>query len=543
MDTALQDAMNEGPYDFIKLTHHTASNGLNQKVFTAYAPCKNFAHTGGKNDATHPNKNALKILKQNASTIKFLRTDNNGMITVKKGVKVTMTKSKGIVNDFSENTSHDSEIISTEEKKGKNVVFRQIASQNGYIEVTAKIPMDSPRVAIIVEIDNEKKKPDTVRSSGEEDKRARSNALGGGRNFPRLLFVTSKEGLVRNVGADVAESALNIIRSCKTATLLELPLYKNADEASKKVHSELLKGNYEGVVIVGGYDVIPSKPLDVLDNDLRANIVALKGKKDLDNFIVWSDDPYVDLAGDGLPDLPVSRIPDGRLGDLLLAGLTAPAFRPGRSFGVRNVERPFADDVYKLVDGGNSGMFKSETFGPSEVEENAASGAVYFMLHGHDRDATLYWGESVDNPSDNALFDAVSISNVPSDASGSLVFAGCCWGALTVFPKASLSDKNVLSPKSPEDSIALTYLLRGAQAFIGCTGTHYSPGQEPYNYYGKPMHDLFWQNIGKGIPPARALWEAKKIYANDMPHDQVDVFSRGIEHKILRQFTCLGLGW
>lgn len=545
MAAALQNAVDEGPYDFIKLTHHTASNGLNQTVFNAFAPCKNFAHTGGIKDAGHPNKNVLEILKQNQSTIKFLRTDRNGRITVKKsGGKVVMTKSKGIVNDFTVNPSQDTEIAVAKDIQGKNVVSRQTPLQNGYIEITAKIPMDSPRVAIIVEIDNEKKKLDSLRLSAEEKKLPRSNALGGGRDFPPLLFVTCMEKLAKNVGTDFAQSAVEIIRSCKTATLMELPLYTNADEASKNVHNELLKGKYEGVVIVGGYDVIPSKPVDVLDNTLRAHILALKGRKDFDNFMVWSDDVYVDLAGDTLPDLPISRIPDGRLGDLLLAALTAPAFQPGRSFGVRNIERPFADDVYKLFKIADDDMFVSETFGPAEVEKDAAVGAVYFMLHGFERDATLYSGEIIDEEGgDNELFDAVSIDNVPTDVRGSVVFAGCCWGALTVFPKAAIADKHVLSPRSPEDSIALTYLMRGAQAFVGCTGTHYSPGQEPYNYYGKPMHDLFWKNLGKGLQPSRALFEAKKIYANEIPHDQMDVFSRGIEHKTLRQFTCLGLGW
>lgn len=100
-----------------------------------------------------------------------------------------------------------------------------------------------------------------------------------------------------------------------------------------------------------------------------------------------------------------------------------------------------------------------------------------------------------------------------------------------------------LVPKTPEDSIAITYLLGGAQAFVGCTGSHYSPGQEPYNYYGKPMHDAFWEQMKKQVLPAKALWEAKKKYATEIPHEQRDVFSRRIESKILRQFTCLGIGW
>jgi hypothetical protein len=296
-------------------------------------------------------------------------------------------------------------------------------------------------------------------------------------------------------------------------------------------------------VIVGGYDVVPAKALDVLDKELRKNIIKSKGRKDLDDFTVWSDDVYVDLDGDAFPELPVCRIPDGRKGELLLAALRAPAFKPGKRFGVRNIERPYAEDVFRNVIGSESEMFVSEKFGPAHINKDDASGAVYFMLHGFERDATLFSGESLDEETDNELFDAISIDNVPVNSVGTLVFAGCCWGALTVFPKASLISKHKLSPKSPEDSIALTYLLNGAQAFVGCTGTHYSPGQHPFDYYGKPMHDLFWKYIGEQMPPALALWEAKKAYSAEMPHNQMDLFSRGIEHKTLRQFTCLGLGW
>lgn len=544
MEIALQEAADAGPYDFVKITHHTASNGLNQEVFDAFKPCRNFVHTGGIDDATHPNKKAIAVLKSNASSIKFLRTDRNGMITVKKDGQVVMTKTKGRFNDFTLNTASDAELPANVEKEIPEVqseIVRQ--DSNGYVEVIAKIPVGTPKVTITVEIDTEKKKSEPVIEGPNDNKPRKDFALGGGREFPELLFVTCTERLKRNIGEQETKTAFSLIRKCETATLLEIDSFDDAGEASKPVLARLRNGNFEGVVIVGGYDVVPARALDVLDKTLRENIIRMKGKKDLDNFIVWSDDIYADLDGDLFPELPVSRIPDGRVGKLLIAALLAPSFNPGKRFGVRNIERPYAEEVYQLVTGSVNEMFVSEKFGPSQIQKDDAAGAVYFMLHGFERDATLYSGESLDDSTDNQLYDAISIENVPADASGTVVFAGCCWGALTVFPKASLIDKHVLSPKLPEDSIALTYLLNGAQAFVGCTGTHYSPGQPPYDYYGKPMHDSFWRQIEAGMSPAQALWEAKKIYSQDLPHNQMDLFSRGIEHKTLRQFTCLGLGW
>jgi hypothetical protein len=97
--------------------------------------------------------------------------------------------------------------------------------------------------------------------------------------------------------------------------------------------------------------------------------------------------------------------------------------------------------------------------------------------------------------------------------------------------------------KTAESSIALGFLARGASAFIGCTGAHYSPTEEPFNYFGGPMHRAFWSAYNAGKPPAQALFDAKIDYIRGMPHGRTGVLQTAIEYKILRQYTCLGLGW
>jgi hypothetical protein len=100
-----------------------------------------------------------------------------------------------------------------------------------------------------------------------------------------------------------------------------------------------------------------------------------------------------------------------------------------------------------------------------------------------------------------------------------------------------------LGAKTPDGSIALAFLNRGATAFVGCTGAHYSPLEEPYDYFGGPMHAAFWREILAGSLPSQALFRAKAEYVRGMPHGQTSAVGRAIEFKILRQFTCLGLGW
>jgi hypothetical protein len=57
------------------------------------------------------------------------------------------------------------------------------------------------------------------------------------------------------------------------------------------------------------------------------------------------------------------------------------------------------------------------------------------------------------------------------------------------------------------------------------------------------MHRAFWKRYAAGVPPARALFDAKVDYIAGMPHGRSSAAQTAIEFKILRQYTCLGLGW
>ena len=110
-------------------------------------------------------------------------------------------------------------------------------------------------------------------------------------------------------------------------------------------------------------------------------------------------------------------------------------------------------------------------------------------------------------------------------------------------PAGRFTPGQSLGIKTDDESIALAFLTRGARAFIGCTGSHYSPTVKPYGYFGGPMHEAFWRQTYAGKAPAEALFNAKIEYLKGLPHGQTSVPLRAIEFKILRQYTCLGLGW
>ena len=546
-----------GPYDFVKLTHHTSYNGLDETVLADFPGTKLYAHTGGRQDADHPDPGALDVLKSKRQELDltFARTDRNGRITVKKeGSAVVMLKEKGRFNDFTPNEVGDESVrrgetaAPTPPSAESRTRIAQ-SSRSDVVEVITRVPHTSTRVT--VRIDVEPQTGGTTGSRGPSDRtekpkpppdpEANAPADRAMRPQPDLLFVTRQSALEPAIGRLETRQVLAMI-SGSGATLIDLgDKVGTAEDAAKAVRAKLQERAYKGVVVVGGFDVVPAQRVDVLDAALRREIAdAGHEGDDADDFVVWSDEIYGDRDGDFMPELPVSRIPDARRSDVVINALAAPSFSSQRRFGVRNVNRPFAEQVFPAVPGGKAGLEVSEKFGPNAVTPGSPAGAVYFMLHGSARDATRFWGER----SGGTATEAFAVENVPSRAPGTVVFSGCCWGALAMSPPAAQVRQGApLRVRGPEASIAVAYLLAGAQAFIGCTGSHYSPLRAPYDYFGRPMHDAFWQMIVGGHAPAEALYRAKAEFARGMPHGQRDAFSRGVELKLLREFTCLGIGW
>jgi hypothetical protein len=207
-------------------------------------------------------------------------------------------------------------------------------------------------------------------------------------------------------------------------------------------------------------------------------------------------------------------------------------------FGLRNFVRPFADNVYTGLAGPETMLTSREVHSEAIVSANLSAKLIYLMLHGSDTDTSRFWGET-----QGGMLEAMTVSHVPNP-SGATIFSGCCWGALTVRTRASAyRTGDPLQVVTPAQSIALSFLAGGASAVVGCTGAHYSPIEDNLDYFGAPMHSAFWKQISLGKWPAEALFQAKMEYIRGMPHGRTKIEEIAIENKILRQFTCLGLGW
>jgi len=295
---------------------------------------------------------------------------------------------------------------------------------------------------------------------------------------------------------------------------------------------------------------VPASRLNAIDQDLRQAIERAEAEegqlRDLDQFIVWSDAIYGDRDGDGMAELPVSRVPDGHSAELVARALQAGAAPPTRRAGIRNLARPFAEKVFAGIHfPQHEKILVSEPTQPNSPHwsnGHLRDAAIYLMLHGHYLNTTSFAGERPNHSS----FTAIQVQNVAQNQlERTVVFAGCCWGALTVRERAvDGGPHDSLTALRPQDSMALSFLNSGALAFVGCTGVHYSPAGNAPTYNGGPMHVAFWKHYAQGLAPAEALFRAKTDYLAGIPHDPTaDAFDRAVELKILRQFTCLGLGW
>jgi beta-lactamase superfamily II metal-dependent hydrolase len=534
-----------GPYQFAKLSHHGSHNAVDGAWLDALGTPTVVGISSGHDSPSHPDREVLDELTARKPGLRWVRTDRNHHSTVRIGeppaapeIEVDegdpndatppagdvpgalVTRSPGVTPTFSGVQGAQLGGPSVQELPGPGT------RDHDPVEVLIRLPPGSPKVAVTVELG-----PTT--GGGVQRRPGVVTLPADARTYPRLLYVTAPGRLAANVGQSEAAAILDRLRS-RPGEVVELPDGAPVATAVATVRERIAVAQPEGVVLIGGYDVVPAQRADALPGDIRSRLVLVD---DADDFIVWTDDGYGDTDDDVLPELPVSRVPDGRSATFL-AGAIAPQGAAGTTArGLRNVYRQFADGVHAtLPQAGLMKVSQPTVYDSPGLDINGDR--VYLMLHGDFVDATRFWGEDTD--ADREAMNVANVRSVP----GATILAGACWGGLIVNrPAAQVKSADGFETRLPGASIALSFLQAGALAFVGCTGSHYSPLDPPFGYYGGPLHQSFWANVVNGDPPARALFRAKTDYAARIPHGPSSDVSIAIELKIWRQFTCLGLGW
>lgn len=535
-----------GPYKLFKTTHHTSHNGQDDELLDALGRPPILVHSGGVRDPSHPYPATLKMLARRPDDFLFARTDHNGLVTVRPHLDAddAITVARGDLNDFTPNREPDAPV---EHEIVPGAEHAPLAAPTAGGPAAQIIIVNLPGGPVDMSVGGVEI---IVREPGHGGSGYSPPAPPGGhtnlpagsgagadpnsQRFASLLFVTDRDRLRRNIGKTETDSVLARI-SAAGGEVLDAPGASLAAAVARRLRAA---PRPRGIVILGGYDVVPPQRLDVLGPTLRQRLTQKQIESDGDRFIVWSDAAYGDDDGDGLAELPVSRIPDARDPSLLAAALASRPPRPRERFGIRNVARPFAEAVFKTVMG-TAQLGVSEPLLSRQVKPNHVTGEChYLMLHGSHRDARHFVGEDRRGGPHPVAFD---IGLVPRRFEG-VAFTGCCWGALPVDRRAL--DAGDPAPRLPEDSIAIAYLKAGANAFIGCTGSHYSgPSVDPDENFAARLHAAFWTELKNGRAPAQALFAARNTYMEETLRRRFTPLDTGRRLKNFAQFTCLGLGW
>jgi hypothetical protein len=158
----VDDEMNEllgeieanGPYHFVKLSHHGATNGQDEALMRSWG-AKLLGITTGSKSHQHPTPATIAALKElKADGFKWVRTDMNGLCTytLSNSGAGSLSKQRGVLSDTTEPANRDAAEIEGGPAPGKQPepVVRTV---DGHVEVTIRIPNRKTRVSFSIDID------------------------------------------------------------------------------------------------------------------------------------------------------------------------------------------------------------------------------------------------------------------------------------------------------------------------------------------------------------------------------------------------------
>jgi hypothetical protein len=360
----------------------------------------------------------------------------------------------------------------------------------------------------------------------------------------KLLVVTSQllDSVVPNATTTVQNVAASLGWDCCLLSSTQA-----TTGAPWTTVQEKLSTSYQGVVLVGGPNVVPSERRDSL-RDLPEVSTTDRNNDPDDLFYVWNDDAYGTFAGATFPALPVSRIP-------LSPGATADdiqhALRPRPRVTNGSIPAPntgLAAQQFstwstavaqkrlgkKVLSSGPiaTGQYKIDAAGNATIDGEA----LYLVLHG-------FPSPRVDFEGTNAV-EAMQLSDLDG-ANPGVVFCAACYGGQIATVTALAATTLLVNARST--AIALTLLGLGATAFVGSTAVHYFPTDSSDDGWARPLHDAFWAALPT-LGPAKALLAAKFsqkawIASHAQRYDNGRQYLRYQDTKMIWTFTCLGLGW
>jgi hypothetical protein len=370
----------------------------------------------------------------------------------------------------------------------------------------------------------------------------------------RWLVLTSAERLTKQIGAERLGDVMRIVSSVgdvidydqelgaaspdyavtlgpgvpEAAQLntggLGFPGYREqlTDSIDGLVEKYLKQGTYAGLIIVGGDAVVP---FGVLDNPL-AELRDEKGNP-LDSDAVFTDDIYADTDHDSsiLPDVPVTRLPDGGDAQTLLNQLNAGRGPESGGYSVRSADFDKAREIAELI-----GASDTPVSPPAEnVKPPSDSRDYFFLIHG-DPWGSSWLGHSVEKVDDRWVHTWVRALSADRAQVDGFVLSGACYGAF-------------IFNQTYRDDVALAFLHNGAAGFVGTTGTDYGrPNGEPGTFASTAIGlfaSLFYEEK-RTNDSLTAYFKAKREFGED-PNLAGDSKDPRTNRKILHELVYFGL--
>jgi hypothetical protein len=403
---------------------------------------------------------------------------------------------------------------------------------------------------------------------------------------PWVLVVTHSGALYTEVGSgawSTIESLLNERYGEENIDVLDLYVehvsrtdWREVDQAIEQrrdTYADL--PNF--ILIIGGPEVVAFGEVE----NTMWGWCAPKGSP-CDYDFVFTDDPYGSFDNDVLPEVPTARLPDG--GDLgLYRAQFSSSLAEGRThhdwgsaMTVAMEARPYGRDFAALI-GATVQWSPPVDTSRNKLPAPSTGHNAYFILHGSGYNTGEWIG---DDPAEESCYDRPTLGggstqecslkyppawnvDLARDAgSQGTVISGVCYGAFIGLPRTYNADGTQKSwPVSVSDSIALTYLRNGTEAFMGHTATTYSyvtsyrskvcwpwPFNNRCSWYetgdvwpvdeGSEAIEWFaFSEIANGQHPLIAFHRAKAAMANSL--GPPDVYDR--ELKALHSFVYYGL--
>lgn len=166
-DQIAADVVENGPYGFIKLSHHGATNGHSQAMLRDWGAGL-FGISTGSGSSKHPTAPTLAALKSLDGKwigIQWGRTDVNGCVTYKvRGKATSLRKERGVWNDLTPPARRAGDAGPSEEPPAALPLplpaepappVSTFRTADGDVEVTVKFPFGKGRVRVTIESEPE----------------------------------------------------------------------------------------------------------------------------------------------------------------------------------------------------------------------------------------------------------------------------------------------------------------------------------------------------------------------------------------------------